>query len=47
MAMKPDKASKNKLIDLHSIELMHGFKSAPFSKDGWIFELKWDGSPDS
>ena len=23
---------------------MHGFKSPqPFSRDGWIFELKWDG----
>ena len=22
---------------------MHGFKSQPFSRDGWVFELKWDG----
>jgi bifunctional non-homologous end joining protein LigD len=31
------------LPELKSIELMHGFKSPPFSRDGWIFELKWDG----
>jgi bifunctional non-homologous end joining protein LigD len=32
------------MIDLRSIDLMHGFKSPqPFSRDGWIFELKWDG----
>jgi bifunctional non-homologous end joining protein LigD len=32
------------LIDLRTIELMHGFKSPqPFTRDGWIFELKWDG----
>jgi bifunctional non-homologous end joining protein LigD len=31
-------------IDLLQIELMHGFKSPqPFSRAGWIFELKWDG----
>jgi bifunctional non-homologous end joining protein LigD len=31
-------------IDLQTIELMHGFKSPmPFSRAGWIFELKWDG----
>jgi ATP-dependent DNA ligase len=28
---------------LASIELMHAMDHHPFSGDGWIFELKYDG----
>lgn len=31
------------MIDLSSIELMLAEKSPPFSREGWIFELKYDG----
>ena len=30
-------------MDLHTIDLMLATNAPPFSRDGWIFEFKYDG----